>query len=87
MFHRKTNPGTDAARKALFINKISVFRVDDIATLKTLKLLRQSLLRAAPNYLLFNIGKLFSGLDKKIYSRPRARTRASGSGSAPRNSW
>lgn len=49
MFHRKTNLGTDAARKVLFINKISVFRVDDIAALKTLKLLRQSLLRAAPN--------------------------------------
>lgn len=44
---KKTNPGTDAARKVLFINKISIFRVDDIATLKTLKLLRQSLLRAA----------------------------------------
>ena len=70
MFHRKTNPGTDAARKVLLINNISVFRVNDIATLKTLKLLRQSLLRAA----------------LKIYSRPRARTRASGSGSAPRNS-
>ena len=49
MFHRKTNPGTGAARKVLFINKISVFRVDGIATLKTLKLLRQSLLRAALN--------------------------------------
>lgn len=70
LFAKKTNPGTDAAHKVLFINKISVFRVDDIATLKTLKLLRQSLLRAA----------------LKIYSRPRARTRASGSGSAPRNS-
>ena len=46
---KKTNPGTDAARKALFINEISVFRVDGIATLKTLKLLRQSLLRAALN--------------------------------------
>ena len=44
---KKTNPGTDAACKVLSINKISVFRVDDIATLKTLKLLRQSLLRAA----------------------------------------
>ena len=48
---KKTNPGTDAARKVLFINKISVFRVDDIVTLKTLKLLRQSLLRAALNLL------------------------------------
>ena len=46
---KKTNLGTDAACKVLFINKISVFRVDRIATLKTLKLLRQSLLRAALN--------------------------------------
>ncbi len=48
IFSKKQNPGTDAARKVLFINKISVFRVDGIATLKTLKLLRQSLLLAAP---------------------------------------
>lgn len=71
MFHRKKQiQGTDAAHKALFINEISVFRVDDIVTLKTLKLLIQKVLRGA----------------LKIYSRPRARTRASGSGSAPRNS-
>ena len=46
---KKTNPGTDAARKVLFINKISVFRVAISSTLKTLKLLWQSLLRAALN--------------------------------------
>lgn len=46
---KKTNPGTDAARKVLYINKISVFRVAISSTLKTLKLLRQSLLRAALN--------------------------------------
>ncbi len=46
---KKTNPGIDAARKALFINKISVFRVAISSTLKTLKLLWQSLLRAALN--------------------------------------
>ena len=59
LFSKKQIRGTAAVCKILFINKISVFRVDDIATLKTLKVLRQSLLRAAPNYLLFNIGKLF----------------------------
>ena len=42
---------------------LGVFRVGTFATLKTVKQLSLSNLQVTPNYLLFNIGKLFSGLD------------------------
>ena len=52
-----------ATRNNLIFNDVRIFRVGDPATLKMLNLFIVSLLRGVPYYLLFNIGKLFSGLD------------------------
>ena len=53
----------DATRKSLIITTLGIFRVSIFATLKMVKQLSLSDLQVTPNYLLFNIGKLFSGLD------------------------
>lgn len=52
-----------ATRNNLIFNDVRIFRVGDPATLKMLNSFIVSLLRGAPYCLLFNIGKLFSGLD------------------------
>lgn len=51
-----------ATRNNLIFNDVRIFRVGDPATLKMLNSFIVSLLRGAPYYLLFNIGKFFSGL-------------------------
>lgn len=48
-----------ATRNNLIFNDVRIFRVGDPATLKMLNSFIISLLRGAPYYLLFNIGKLF----------------------------
>ena len=54
--------GLGAPRNNLIFNDVCIFRVGDPVTLKMLNSFIFSLLRGAPYYLLFNIGKLFSGL-------------------------
>lgn len=51
-----------ATRNNLIFNDVCIFRVGDPVTLKMLNSFIVSLLRGAPYYLLFNIGKIFSGL-------------------------
>ena len=51
-----------ATRNNLIFNDVRIFRVGDPVTLKMLNSFMVSLLRGAPYYLLFNIGKFFSGL-------------------------
>lgn len=60
------SPGASdvVAHKYLFYNELAIFRVDKTTTLKIAYYLIANDLRVTPNYLLFNIGKFFSGLDK-----------------------
>ena len=62
-----------AARKLQTTNYLAKIRVGKITTLKMVKQLSLSDLQVEPNYLLFNIGKLFSGLD--ILCRPEKKCR------------